>query len=105
MNATSIVVLATPLRIRDTGDKCSCEHRANTGQFVEPPAGLVRAMPRVDLSIELQDLSFELAEQRTQGFETRTRNLGDALVLMIGDSVEQLLHAVATDGSDDTKLG
>ena len=62
-------------------------------------------MPGVYLSVELQDLSFELAEQRAQRFETRTRHLGDALVPFIGDGVKQVLHAIASNGSDNTELG
>ncbi len=61
-------------------------------------------MPCVDLAVELQDLSFELAEQHTQGFETRTRDLGNALVLMIGDGIEQVLHTVASDRRDNAEL-
>src|SRR6478752_6034163 len=53
-------------------------------------------MPGVDPSVELQDLCFKLAEQRTQGFETRTRDLGNAVVPLICNGVEQFLHAVAT---------
>src|ERR1700730_5909754 len=62
-------------------------------------------MPSVDLSVELQDLSFELAEQSSQGPQALTRNLGDALVPLISNGVEQLLHAVASNRSDNAELG
>src|SRR6476660_7841261 len=61
-------------------------------------------MPGVDPSVELQDLCFKLAEQRTQGFETRTRDLGNAVVPLICNGVEQFLHAVASDRSDNAEL-
>ena len=62
-------------------------------------------MPGVYLPVELKDLSFELAEQSAQGFETRTGDIRDAIIFWIGDSIEQFLHAVAADGSDNTELG
>ena len=62
-------------------------------------------MPCVDLPIELQDLRLEPAEQRTQGFETRTRDFGDAFVSLIGNGVEQFLNAVASNRSDNAELG
>ena len=62
-------------------------------------------VPGVYLPVELQDLRLEPAEQRTQGLETRTRGLGDALVSLISNGVEQLLHAVASDRSNYAELG
>ena len=93
------------LRIGDTGDQCGCERRTNSWQLVETAAHHVREMPCVDLSVELQNLSFELAEQRAHGFETRTRDLRDALVSLIGNGVEQVFHAVASNRSNNAELG
>ncbi len=62
-------------------------------------------MPGVYLSVELQDLRFELAEQRAQGFETSSRHLGNAFLPLIGNGVEQFLNAVATDRGDNAELG
>jgi hypothetical protein len=61
-------------------------------------------VPGVYLSVELQDLRFEPAEQSTQGFETRPRHLGDTLIPMIGHGIEQILDAVAANRSDNAEL-
>jgi hypothetical protein len=42
-------------------------------------------VPGVYLPGELDDLRFEIAEQSTEDFETRTRGLGNAVVLFIGN--------------------
>jgi hypothetical protein len=62
-------------------------------------------VPGVDLPVELQDLRLELAEQRAQGFKTPSRHLRNAFVFLIGNGVEQFLHAVASNRSDNAELG
>jgi hypothetical protein len=62
-------------------------------------------MPGIYLSVELQDLRLEPAEQPTQSFETRARDLGDAFVSLIGNGVEQVLHAVASNRCNNAELG
>jgi hypothetical protein len=57
-------------------------------QLIEPTAGFVGAVPCVDLGGELQDLSFELSKQRNKSFKTRTRDLGNAIVALIGDDAQ-----------------
>ena len=62
-------------------------------------------MPSIDLPIELENLSLELAEQRAQRLQTFAGEIGNAIILGIGDCVEQVLDAVAPDRGDDTELG
>jgi hypothetical protein len=45
-------------------------------------------VPCVDLAGELQNLSFELSKQRNKSFKTRTRDLGNAIVALIGDDAQ-----------------
>src|SRR4030081_3257418 len=47
------------LRISDAGDQSRGQHRTDTRNLIEPLARLVRSVPGVDHTVELQDLRLE----------------------------------------------
>ena len=62
-------------------------------------------MPGHDASVELQDLRLEHPQLRAKGGKTLACDLWHAIVIRIGDDVEQLLDTVAADRRDDPELG
>ena len=62
-------------------------------------------MPSQDAPIELQDLYLEHPQLRAKGGKTLTCELWHAIIIRIGDDIEQLLHTVAADRRDDPELG
>jgi hypothetical protein len=62
-------------------------------------------MPSHDAAIELQDLRLEHAQLRAKGEKTFAGDLWHAMVIWIGDDVEQLLDTVAADRRDSPEFG
>ena len=62
-------------------------------------------MPGHDVAVELQDLRLEHTQLRAKGGNTLAGDLWHAIVIRIGDDVEQLLDTVAADRRDNSELG
>jgi hypothetical protein len=86
-------------------DQSSGQRWTNAGAIIEPPACLAGSMPSRDHTIELQNLFLDPAQLSTKGRETGTGYLRNSPVGWIGNDVEQLLDAVASDRCHDPKLG
>ena len=82
------------------GDQCCGQGRADAWQFVEPTAHLIGAMPGIDLPVARQDLHAQLRELEAKSLHALPSEVRDAPVFSIGDNVEQLLDAAATDPRD-----
>ena len=61
-------------------------------------------MPSPDHTIELQNLRLQHPQLGAESGHTRTGDLGQPLVICIGDDAEQLLDTIASDRRDDPEL-
>ena len=62
-------------------------------------------MPSIDQAIELQDMRFQHTQLVAESCETRSRYLGHASVIYIGDDLKKLLNTAAPDRRHNPKLG
>jgi hypothetical protein len=62
-------------------------------------------MPSHDHTVELQNLLLEPTQLSPKCCETHPRNLGQPVVIWIGDDIEQFLDTFASDRGDDPELG
>ena len=62
-------------------------------------------MPSQDAPIKLQDLRLQRPQLHAKGGKTFARHLRHAIIIRIGDDIEQLLDTVAADRPDNTELG
>ena len=69
--------------------------------LIEPLARLIRSVPGVDHTVELQDLRLEHPQLGAERGKARARNLGHPFVTRIGDDPEQFLNTIASDRRDD----
>src|ERR1700730_15313828 len=67
-------------------------------------ARLVRPVPGIDPPVKLQNLRFELEEQRSQSFDALTRNIGDAFVFGICNRAKQFFHPLAAHRRHNPEL-
>jgi hypothetical protein len=72
--------------------------------LVELLARLVGTVPRVDHTVELQDLRLEDAQLSAERGDTRARDFRHPFVFWIGDDPEQVLDTFASDWRDNLEL-
>ena len=61
-------------------------------------------MPGPDEAIKLQDLSLQHPQLCAESRNAGSGDLGQPLVIRIGDDSEQLVHTFASNRSDDAEL-
>jgi len=99
-----IATRSKDLRVRNAGDQRRRQSRANARQLVETPAHFIGTVPGIDPPVELQDLQAQPLKLVAERGQTFTGNLGHALVIGIGDHLEQFIHAAATHPRDNAEL-
>jgi hypothetical protein len=72
--------------------------------LVELLARLVGTVPRVDHTVELQDLRLEDAQLSAERGDTRARDFRHPFVFWIGDDPEHVLDTFASDWRDNLEL-
>src|SRR5260221_1276645 len=93
------------LGISNAGDQSSGQNWADARDLIEPFAHIMRSVPGHDLAIEREDLRFQHPQLGAESSKTRARDFGYAFVTWIGNDIEQLLDAIASDWRDDPKFG
>src|SRR4029450_7914981 len=58
-----------------------------------------------NLTVEIENLRLQRPQMRTESKEAGARNLRQPFVAYIGDHIEQLFNAIASDWCDNAKLG
>src|SRR5262249_16003699 len=84
--------------IPDLSDQSSGNDRADTGDLFQPPAFFTRPVPGVDVLLDGSDLGHHGGVLATQNGKAQSRDRWDAIILLIGNHLEQLSRAIAALG-------
>jgi hypothetical protein len=81
------------------------DDRANTGDFLQPPAFFTRAVPGMDTFLGGHDLFPDSSILASKDVEAEPRGRWNAIILLVSDDLEQLCRAIAAFRSDNAELG
>src|SRR5262249_6979745 len=81
------------------------DDRANTRDFLQPPAFFARAVPGVDTLLDRHDLCPDDRILASKDIEAEPRGRWNAIILLVSDDLEQLCRAIAALGRDNAQLG
>src|SRR4029453_15680179 len=93
------------LPISDLGHQRGSDDRANTGDFLQPPAFFTRAMPGMDTLLDGHDLCPDNRVLASKDAEAEPRGHWNTIILLVSDGLDQLCRAIAALCSDDAELG
>jgi len=80
-------------------------NRADTGDFLQPPAFFTRAVPGMDTLLDGHDLCPDSRILASKDVEAEPRRRWNAIVLLISDNLEQFGSAIAALCRDNAELG
>src|SRR5215470_12175504 len=81
------------------------DDRANTGDFLKPPAFFTRAVPGMDALLDGHDLCPDNSVLASKDAEAEPRGRWNTIVLLVSDDLEQLCRAIAALRRDNAELG
>src|SRR6266566_7097224 len=81
------------------------DDRANTRDFLQPPAFFTRAVPGMDTLLDGYGLFPDSRILASKDVETEPGGRWNAIILLISDDLEQLCRAIAALCGDDAELG
>src|SRR5262249_49798094 len=93
------------LPISYLGHERGGDDRANTRDFLQPPAFFARAVPGVDTLLDRHDLCPDDRILASKDIEAEPRGRWNAIILLVSDDLEQLCRAIAALGRDNAQLG
>src|SRR6266702_639274 len=93
------------LPISDFGHQRGGDDRANTRDFLEPPAFFTRAVPSMDTLLDGHDLCPDSRILARKHVETEPRGHWNAIILPVSDDLEQLGRPIAALCRDNAELG
>ena len=79
--------------------------RTDAGDFFQPPAFLTRAMPGMDTLLDGHDFCPDGRVLASKDAEAEPRSRWNAIILLVGNNLEQLCRAIPTFRRDDAELG
>ena len=80
------------------------DDRADTGYFFQPSAFFARSVPGMDVLLDVSNLDRHSRILPSQGIEAQARCRRDAIVLLIGNDLEQFGRAFAAFRRDNAEL-
>src|SRR5262245_30847031 len=86
-------------------DQRSGDDRANTRDFLQPPAFFTRAVPGMDSLFDSRNLCPDSRILASKDAEAEPRSRWNAIILLISDDLEQSCRAIPTFRRDDAELG
>src|SRR5215470_4698796 len=81
------------------------DDRANTRDFLQPPAFFTRAVPGMDAPLDGHGLFPDSRVLASKDVETEPGGRWNAIILLISDDLKQLCRAIAALCGDDAELG
>src|SRR5215471_20093213 len=81
------------------------DDRANTRDFLQPPAFLTRAVPGVDAFLDGHDLCPDNRILASKDVEAEPRGRWNAIILLVSDDLEQFRCAIAALSSNNAEFG
>src|SRR6476620_542546 len=90
--------------IPDLGDQGGGDDRADTGYFFQPSAFFARSVPGMDVLLDVSDLGRDRGILPSKNMEAPARCRRDAIVLLIGNELEQFGRAFAAFRRDNAEL-
>src|SRR6266480_4290514 len=92
------------LRISNAGDQSGGQRRTNARDLIEPLARLIGSVPGHDLAVEVENLRLQRPQLGTESEKAGASQLRQPFVAYVGDHLEQLFNAIASDRCDNAKF-
>src|SRR5262249_60788198 len=86
------------------GHQRSSDDRANTGDFLQPPAFFTRAVPGMDAFLDRYNLCPDSRILASKHVEAQPRRRRNAIIVLVSDDLEQLCRAIAALCSDNAEF-